>query len=160
MFRILVLCIFVHVSLVSSAQHVNLHWYVLKSVAPLDVVEGKMALVRIQQITNDSLSTFIDRDDYFSVATHTPIDWPTFEASMSSSGFAIADITHPDIHHGHYVKMGLSYQTANYLLGHPEELQQANTQKPVLLNQAEVNALATDKQNLIDLFPQFFIREP
>jgi hypothetical protein len=127
------------------SQHVSLHWYNLKSVAPLGIEEGKMALTRMKQMTTDSLASFTDRGDYFQIATKTPIDWPSFSAAMESSGYYIADVSRPSEHHDEYVKMGLAYQQASYLLSE-QELPQLTIISEVVLTHVEFEALSSEKQ--------------
>jgi hypothetical protein len=131
-----------------------LHWYTLKSVAPLNAEEGKTALTRMKQITTDSLASFTDRDDYFLLATQTPIDWPSFSAAMESSGFYIADVSRPSEHHEDYVKMGLAYQQVSYVLANWNDFVSLET---MVISQSEFEAFDLEKQQFILASPNRFL---
>jgi hypothetical protein len=83
MLRCLVFSLLFHCASCLCAQHPVLHWYNLRSVAPLDQAEDKIALTRMKQFTTDTIATFTDRGDYFQLATWSPIDWPLFYQTMT-----------------------------------------------------------------------------
>lgn len=158
MFRYILVVVFMAIVAQSNAQHVSMYWYNLQSVAPLDEVEGKMALTRMKQMTTDSLAYFTNLGDYFQLATKTPIEWESFYAAMNASGYYIADVTQRDTHHEDFVKMGLAYQQAHYLADHPDLC--ASWSTPVVLLHEEIAALGPDKLSFIHNHPQlFFVKE-
>lgn len=154
MFRYTLIVVLIAIVEHTNAQHVSMYWYNLQSVAPLDEVEGKMALTRMKQITTDSLAYFTNLGDYFQLATKTPIEWESFYAAMDAAGFYIADVTQRDTHHEDFVKMGLAYQQAHYLADHPELC--ASWATPVVLLTEELAALGPDKQSFVQGHPQIF----
>ena len=155
MLRCLVFSLLFHCASCLHAQHASLHWYNLKSVAPLDQAEGKIALTRMKQITSDTIATFTDRGDYFQLATWSPIDWPLFYQTMSEAGYFIADVTRTEVHHQDYVKMGLAYQETYYLAEHPELC--ATWSTIILLNEEEWTSFDADKQSFIQNHPTHFL---
>jgi hypothetical protein len=155
MLRCLVFSLLFHCASCLCAQHASLHWYNLRSVAPLDQSEGKIALTRMKQLTTDTIATFTDRGDYFQLATKTPIDWQLFNQTMSDAGYFIADVTRTEVHHQDYVKMGLAYQEAYYLAEHPELC--ATWTTTILLNEEEWASFDADKQSFIQNHPNHFL---
>lgn len=154
MFRYALIVCLLALTAHSSAQHVTMYWYNLHSVAPMDEVEGKLALTRMRDVTNDSLAYFTDQNDYFQLATKTPIDWASFYDAMSSAGYYIADVTQRDTHHNEFIKMGLAYQQAHYLADHPELC--AAWTEPIVLLTDEKLAMAAEKQSFLLSHPQIF----
>ena len=157
MLRCLVFSLLFHCASCLCAQHASLHWYNLRSVAPLDQSEGKIALTRMKQLTTDTIATFTDRGDYFQLATKTPIDWQLFNQTMSDAGYFIADITRGEIHHEEFVKMSWAYQQANYLLQHPAALESVQPEDPVVLTMEEFQALNPAQQSITLSHSNYFV---
>jgi len=74
---------------------------------------------------------------------------------MTSAGYPLADITNGEIHHSHYVKMGLSYQQGIYLLQFPEQWNVL--QGPIVLTLEEFELMTEWQQAEILSQPNHYV---
>jgi hypothetical protein len=141
-----------------SAQHQALHWYTFQSLVPLNAAEGKEALVLIRNQTSDSLSTFNDKNDIFSLACKEEEDLNTLSDLLNDAGFYLIDITNPRIENSYYVRITKGYQYVVLYCADPEKFQTVVTGHVVIRPEVR-SMLSSDQKALIDSNTVFIQKE-
>ena len=106
------LFLFTFLSISTSAQHVELHWYNLISLQPLSTEDGKVAVTRIAELVDDSMLTYNAKSSMFMLATKSSVDFNALIDSLNISGYFIANVTGGIHHQEVVVKSGFNFQAA------------------------------------------------
>ena len=139
-------------------QHQALHWYAFQSLLPLNAEEGKEALTVIREFTTDSISSFADKNDYFSFATKMEEDLDALADQLNAAGFYLVDVTNPRLENQYHVRTTKGYQYAILFCLEPGSFLAINP--PVIkLTLAAHQALSADHQLLIQSNNKFDIQE-
>lgn len=142
----------------ANAQHVSLYWYNLQSLQPLSQEEGKIVVVLISELTEDSLLTFNVKSSMFLLAAKSPIVGDLLASSLNSAGYFIADVTGGIVHQEGAVKSGFNFQAALFYFGN-QDVFIVNGFETIGLNDREI-LLLQDEYSLDPLqFPQFKFEE-
>lgn len=158
MFRIALLILFSSVFHSAYSQHVELHWYNLKALQPLNEGDGKNVVTLLSEIVDDSLLTYNSKSQMFQLATKTSLDGVAWVEELNSHGYFIADITGSLAHQQSAVKSGYNFQVALLFFYNQTQFVQ-NGFTSILLNATEIELL--QEEYLIDptQFPGFILDE-
>lgn len=134
------------------AQNTYSHWYLLKSVVPIQPEESKPILELLRIHLPDARIVYFDKNDSFSIARNAEIDIPALVDHANANGFFLADITSgeiitvPDVPE----KCSVHYQKTLWKQMQPQAYE-SKTAATVFLTQQEFDALPSHKkQALID----------
>lgn len=107
-------------------QHQALHWYAFQSLLPLNAEEGKEALTVIREFTTDSISSFADKNDYFSFATKEEEDLDALADQLNEAGFYLVDVTNPRLENQYHVRATKGFQYAILFCIQPDKFTDIN----------------------------------
>jgi hypothetical protein len=141
-----------------TGQHQALHWYAFQSLLPLNAEEGKEALTVIREFTTDSISSFADKNDYFSFATKEEEDLDALADQLNESGFYLVDVTNPRLENQYHVRATKGYQYALLFCAEPNRFTQL-TIGTIAVSQQVLSLLNPDFQDMILNSDKFILKE-
>lgn len=156
--RVAILLLWMSCPAFSFGQHQPLHWYAFQSIVPLNAEAGKEALQLLRSNTPDSLSTFNDKNDYFSLATSEEVNLNELAEILNEAGFFLIDVTNNKLENHYNVRMSKGYQYAK-LFCLNEELFETESPSQVIITPEIRNLLSPGDLERIQTSAIFIIKE-
>lgn len=134
------------------------HWYLFKSIAPLNSFEVKSLISGVMSETDITKMWYNgDKSSTFGVVTETETDWVQVLHLLQSHGYFLADISAGQVHsEGDEASTSFFYQEANYCSTHADSCPEDYYAK---LNQSEWDALPVEAKNFYQETGNYIISE-